>query len=61
MMKGGSAIYCPACGHRQTVGHPGEKLELPLTVTCEKCSAALSLVKSESLGVHVTVAGAGTH
>ncbi len=64
MLKGGSAIYCPACKNHQTVGSPGEKLDLPLTITCAKCGATLDLTKSESMGVHVTVhgaAGAATH
>lgn len=56
-MKGGTAIYCPVCRARQTVGKPGEKLELPMKVSCEKCGAAITLEKSESAGVHVTVEG----
>ena len=59
-MKGGSAIYCPACHHRQLVGSPGEPLDLPRTVPCEKCGATLALEKSRSGGVHVTVQGAVT-
>ena len=54
-MKGGTAIYCAACNHRQTVGKPGETLELPRTVTCANCGASLVLNKSRSGGVHVTV------
>jgi len=54
-MKGGTAIYCAACNHRQTVGKPGETLTLPLTVTCEQCGAVLTLDKSRSGGVHVAV------
>lgn len=59
-MKGGGAIYCPACNARQTVGNPGEKLELPLRVSCAKCGAALLVEKSESGGVHVTMAAGAT-
>lgn len=59
-MKGGSAIYCPACHHRQIVGNPGEKLELPMSLPCEGCGATLALDKSQSGGAHVTVQGAGT-
>lgn len=55
-MKGGSAIYCPACSHRQTVGSPGEKLDLPVRMACEKCGAALVVEKSQSGGVHVSTA-----
>ena len=60
MLKGGTAIYCPSCRNHQTVGQPGEKLPLPTTVTCGKCGATLELTKSESMGVHVVVQGAGT-
>ena len=56
-MRGGSAIYCPTCHNRQTVGKPGEKLELPQQVVCEKCGAALSLEKSDSGGIRVTAGG----
>ncbi len=59
MLKGGTAIYCPACHNHQTVGQPGEKLPLPYTVTCSKCHATLELTTSESMGVHVAVQGAG--
>ena len=61
MFKGGSAIYCPACNNHQTVGKTGEKLDLPLTITCGKCGASLDLTKSQSMGVHVVVHGAGAH
>lgn len=61
MLKGGTAIYCPACHNHQTVGHQGEKLTLPYAVTCTKCGAVLELTKSESMGVHVVVQGAATH
>ncbi len=60
MLKGGGAIYCPACHNHQTVGNPGEKLDLPMTVTCGKCGASLTLTKSQSMGVHVTVEGVGS-
>ncbi|HEX6559260.1 MAG TPA: hypothetical protein VF021_07350 [Longimicrobiales bacterium] len=52
-MKGGNAIYCPQCSKRQTVGKPGEKIELPTAVVCEHCGARLTLQKSESGGVHI--------
>jgi len=55
-MKGGTAIYCPACSHRQSVGKPGETLSLPLAVKCEQCGAQLTLDKSRSGGAHVTAA-----
>ena len=58
MLKGGGAIYCPSCHNHQTVGKAGEKLELPMTITCDKCGATLALSKSQSMGVHVTVQGA---
>jgi DNA-directed RNA polymerase subunit RPC12/RpoP len=54
-MKGGNAIYCPSCSHRQAVGKAGETLALPRTVTCDKCGARLTLDKSRSGGVHVVV------
>lgn len=57
MIKGGSAIYCPACNHRQVLGSPGEKLAVPMTVACEKCSAALVVNRSDTGGAHVTVQG----
>ncbi|MEJ2678355.1 MAG: hypothetical protein P8174_04665 [Gemmatimonadota bacterium] len=58
-MKGGSAFFCPACNERQTAGKPGEKLELPMTVKCQKCGATVSLEKSLSGGIHThLVAGA---
>jgi transcription elongation factor Elf1 len=59
MMRGGGAIYCPACNNHQVVGSPGEKLQLPMTLTCSKCGATLSIAKSESMGVHVSVQAAG--
>lgn len=59
-MKGGSAIYCPVCRHRQTVGTRGEPLDLPTQVTCEDCGASLTLEKSRSGGIHVTAEGAAT-
>jgi hypothetical protein len=55
-MKGATAIYCPACHHRQTVGKPGETLAVPRAVTCEQCGAQLTLDRSESGGVHVALA-----
>jgi hypothetical protein len=58
-MRGGTAILCPSCGNRQTVGQPGEKVELPQRIVCEKCSSALKLEKSLSGGAHVTVDSAG--
>ena len=58
MMKGGSAIYCPGCNNRQVVGVAGQKVELPMTVTCSKCGAIIAIAKSESSGVHVTLQGA---
>lgn len=58
MLKGGSAIYCPSCKNHQTVGRPGEKLDLPLTLVCDKCGTTLELSKSQSMGVHVAVQGA---
>ena len=57
MIKGGTAIYCPSCNHRQTVGKKGETLAVPQTVKCEQCGAQLTLDKSKSGGVHVTLAG----
>lgn len=57
-MKGGSAIYCPACSQRQTVGRPGEKLELPLRIRCVECGAELVVEKSLSGGVHVSMGAA---
>lgn len=59
MFKGGSAIYCPQCNKRQTVGKSGEKIDLPKDVVCEQCGAKLTLQKSESGGVHI-VAGAAS-
>lgn len=53
-MRGGSAIYCPACKHRQVVGEAGQKLGLPLVVPCEKCGATITIERSESGGAHVT-------
>ncbi len=62
MMKGGSAIYCPGCNNRQVVGVAGQKVELPTAVTCSKCGGTISIAKSESTGVHVTLQSAGaTH
>ena len=55
-MKGGTGIYCPACSHRQTVGFPGEKLQLPLRTRCAKCGAELIVDRSQSGGVHVSTA-----
>ncbi|MGD8322532.1 MAG: hypothetical protein PVJ02_18920 [Gemmatimonadota bacterium] len=57
-MRGGSAIYCPLCKHRQTVGEPGDHLELPMKVVCEQCGAELKLEPNLSGGVHVTAEGA---
>lgn len=57
-MKGGKAIYCPSCNNHQVVGDPGDNLQLPMTVTCGKCGAVLTVSKSESMGVHVIVQGA---
>ena len=54
-MKGGSAIYCPACNHRQAIGEPGEPLDLPMSVVCDGCGATLTVEKSQSGGAHVTV------
>jgi DNA-directed RNA polymerase subunit RPC12/RpoP len=54
-MRGGSAILCPACGHREVVGHPGERVGLPLRVVCSRCGAALILEPSLSGGAHVSV------
>jgi len=56
-MRGGTAIYCPLCKSRQTVGQLGEKVELPTQVVCDTCGAPLTLEKSESGGIHVTAAG----
>jgi predicted RNA-binding Zn-ribbon protein involved in translation (DUF1610 family) len=58
-MRGGTAILCPSCGHRQVVGEPGEKVELPLSTVCTNCNATLKLEKSLSGGAHVTVESAG--
>ncbi len=58
MLKGGGAIYCPACHNHQTVGSAGQKLDLPMNVTCGKCGATLVLTKSQSMGVHVAVQAA---
>jgi ribosomal protein S27E len=57
-MKAGSAVYCPTCHNRQTVGTPGEKLEFPVKVPCQSCGAVLVLEKSRSGGIHVTAEGA---
>jgi ribosomal protein S27E len=54
-MRGGSAILCPACGHREVVGHASERVDLPLRVVCSGCGAALILEKSLSGGAHVSV------
>ncbi|HKJ92821.1 MAG TPA: hypothetical protein VJ957_06620 [Longimicrobiales bacterium] len=51
-MKGGTAFFCPSCNERQIAGKPGDKLELPMTVTCQKCGASVTLEKSLSGGVH---------
>lgn len=59
-MKGGSAIYCPVCNNRQTVGEAGAKLDLPMKVACQKCGARLSLGASRSGGIHVAVEKAAT-
>ena len=60
MIKGGTAIYCPGCNHRQTVGKRGETLAVPQTVKCEGCGARLTLDKSKSGGVHVTMDAAAS-
>lgn len=57
-MRGGSAIYCPTCKHRQVVGTAGQKLDLPVVVSCEKCGASLTIERSQSGGAHVTAQGA---
>lgn len=58
-MKGGTAFFCPSCNQRQIAGKPSEKLELPMTVTCQNCGATVSLEKSLSGGIHTRmVAGA---
>ena len=57
-MRGGTAIHCPACAHRQVVGSPGAQLKLPMHVACAQCGAALVLEKSQSGGAHVIVESA---
>ncbi len=54
-MRGGSAVYCPACKHRQAVGEVGATVRLPLGVSCEKCGASLLLESNHSGGAHVTI------
>lgn len=59
-MRGGSAILCPSCHHRQSVGVPGERVELPLRMSCGKCGAPLLVEASRSGGAHVSVETAST-
>lgn len=54
-MRGGNAIYCPACKHRQAVGEVGTMVRLPLGVSCEECGATLLLESNRSGGAHVTI------
>lgn len=59
-MRGGTAILCPSCHHRQAVGSPGEKVDLPVRMPCGQCGDPLLVERSESGGAHVTVEKAGT-